>query len=514
MSHGGLYFERRTVPVMKTSTTIPPITIGHGVFQAIRDTIGKLPPESGGMLGGCFDSGLVSIFYFDALGKTTGSTYSPDTNTLNEVLEVWNQRGLRSMAYPHSHPHACPNPSRGDEIYAAKILAANESLPFLLIPIVLPATDGQEFKLNLFVAQRAESGVTITPIPYQVQPTTSERILNAAKELFVPPAAKVDMELFARVVEAYDLNRLLKCRIIIVGTGGAAAFAEDLARAGIGEIVLIDPGLVERCNLATQHYYAGDVGKSKVRCLARRIKTVNPNVKVTALVKSLDDIDDAEFEKLAFAPLSRLRSVAFAPVPPVVTVIVGATDDFFAQARVNRLALKFGLPSVCAQNYQNGLAGEAIVTHPDTTASCHRCILSARYAAYLERNFKNNVGSAGSPISSTVRLNELKFMLVMAILHHGTNHPRWRSLLGRIGNRNFIQVRNHPDAEQQLGLGNFSEAFTGVTSGQLLCGEMIFRPQVPEHAATGYARPCPDCGGLGDLTKVKGLIADTRELPR
>ena len=498
---------------MNTPAVIPPITFAHGVFQSIRDTIGTLPPESGGMLGGSFDTGLVSVFHFDELGKTTSSTCSPDTKSLNEILEAWNQRGLRLMAFPHSHPHGCPNPSEGDKVYAAKILAANESIPFLLIPIVLPATDGHEFKLNLFVAQRAEAGVAVTPLPYQIQPTTGERMLTAAMELFAPAAAKVDLELFARVSDAYDLSRLLVSRIIIIGTGGAAAFAEDLTRAGVGEIVLIDPGRVERCNLATQHYYAGDVGKSKVRCLARRIKTVNPNVKVTALVKSLDAIDDAEFEKLAFAPLSRLRSVA-APVPPLVTVIVGATDDFFAQARVNRLAIKFGLPSVCAQNYQNGLAGEAIVTHPDTTASCHRCILSARYAAYLERNFKNNVGSAGSPISSTVRLNELKFMLVMAILHHGTNHPRWGSLLGRIGNRNFIQVRNHPDAEQQLGLGNFSEAFTGVTSGQLLCGEMIFRPQVPEHPATGYARPCPDCGGLGDLTKVKGLIADTRELPR
>jgi sensor histidine kinase YesM len=29
-----------------------------------------------------------------------------------------------------------------------------------------------------------------------------------------------------------------------------------------------------------------------------------------------------------------------------------------------------------------------------------------------------------------------------------------------------------------------------------------------------YSRPCPDCGGLGNLMKIKGQIADTRELPR
>ena len=511
---GSLHPARPTISNMKTNNPIPQIVFSAELFQAIQDTIGKLPPESGGMFGGSFETGFVNCFHFDDRGKTSCSTYSPDASSLNLVLEKWNAKGDRLMGYPHSHPHTCPSPSGGDEVYAAKILATNKSLPYLLIPIVITAADTSEFKLNLFVAQRAGKGVVVTPITYQIQPTTSEHLLSTTKELFVSPSPQIDMELFARVVDAYDLVRLSQCRVILIGTGGAAAFGEDLARAGVGQIVLVDPGHTERCNLATQNYYAGDVGKPKVRCLARRIRAVNPNVKVLALVKSLHDIDDIKFEKLAFAPLSRIRSAAFSPVPPLVTVIVGATDDFFAQARVNRLALKFGLPSVCAQNYKNGLAGEATFTHPQTTASCHRCILSTRYAAYLEKNFKNDVGSAGSPISSTVRLNELKFMLVMAILHHGTEHQRWGNLLERIGNRNFVQVRNHPDAEKHLGLTNFTEAFAGVSSGQMLCGEMIFRPQTPEHPTTGYPRPCPDCGGLGDLGKVKGQIADTRELPR
>ena len=390
---------------MKTSNTFPPITFAPDVFKKIRDTVGKLPPESGGMIGGNFDSGFLTEFLFDDRGKITGSTYSPDTTSLNAVLDEWNARGVRLMGYPHSHPHSFSCPSRGDEMYAAKILAVNETLPYLLIPIVMPATDGHEFELNLFVARRAESesGVSITPVNFQIQPTPSEQLVNTAKELFVPEPPPVDLELFGRVVEAYDLNRLARCRVIVIGTGGAAAFCEDLARAGMGEIVLIDPGFVERCNLATQHYYGDDVGKPKVRCLARRLKSVYPTMKVKWIVKALDDIDDARFEKLAFAPLSRLRAAAFAPVPPLVTVIVGATDNFFAQARVNRLALQFGLPSLCAQNYRNGVAGEATFTHPQTTKSCHRCILSTRYTSYLERNFKNDVGSSGSPISSTVR---------------------------------------------------------------------------------------------------------------
>ena len=379
---------------------------------------------------------------------------------------------------------------------------------------MFPSPNDHEFALNLFAAERGENGVKISPVPYRVLPSPTQQLVTTVKELFVAQPPELDMELFVRVTEAYDLRRLARCRIILIGAGGAAAFGEDLARAGIGEIVFIDPGLVEKCNLATQHYYAADIGRPKVRCLAKRLKAVNPNVRVAAFVRPLNDIPDAKFEKLAFAPLSHMKVPEFSPVPPLVTVIIGATDDFFAQARVNRLALKFGLPSVCAQNYKNGMAGEVTFTHPEITKACHRCILSNRYAAYLERNYKNAVGSAGSPICSTLRINELKFMLVMAILHHNTNHPWWGHVLERIGQRNLIMVRNHPDAEQHLGLTNFTEAFAGVTSGQILFGNVIFRPQVPEHPDTGYSRACPDCGGTGDLTKFKGTIPDTREIPR
>src|SRR5438067_7757502 len=83
------------------------------------------------------------------------------------------------------------------------------------------------------------------------------------------------------------------------------------------------------------------------------------------------------------------------------------------------------------------------------------CILSARYSAYLEKGFKNDVGSSGSPITSTPRFNALTSTLVLAILHHQTQHPIWGSLLERMGNRNLALVRCHPDVDKLLGLDHF-----------------------------------------------------------
>src|SRR5947209_191492 len=64
---------------------------------------------------------------------------------------------------------------------------------------------------------------------------------------------------------------------------------------------------------------------------------------------------------------------------PVITLLCGLTDSFWAQAQVNRLALHLGIPSLCAQQYQYGQAAEITFTYPGVTPACHRCMLNSRY---------------------------------------------------------------------------------------------------------------------------------------
>jgi hypothetical protein len=321
--------------------------------------------------------------------------------------------------------------------------------------------------------------------------------------------SKIDPELFSRVANAYDLKLLAESRQVRIGVGSSNRSLEDAARAGCGQFVLIDNGRVESCNLATQSYFVKDIGKPKVEVMADRLRAINPMVAVKTFFGSFHDISDAEFKRLAFDPFVDSATSVKADSPRQ-TVIVGATDDFYCQARVNTLALNFGLPSVCCQHYENGLAGEVTFTHPKTVRACHRCILSSRYKAYLKDGYLNVVGSAGSPISSSAMLNAITVSILLAIFHHGSQNRRWGNLLARIGDRNLIQIRNHPDAEELLGLKNFSQAFSGAKPDQIFFGETIWRRQLPEHPSTGYSKPCPDCGGTGDLTRRIGAFADTR----
>lgn len=472
-----------------SSSPAPPLAMTNSVYEAIQRTVGNQPAEHGGLLGG--QNGLVKEFHFDDTARRTGATYSPDHKLLTRLLkEEWNPRNIRLLGFIHSHPPGVRRPSGGDLTYARDILRHNPHLDRLLLPIVMSEPDTGHFEILPFAALRDGNDV-------RVERLTLSLVNDREARPFSP------IETFRRVRHAYDLDRLASARVIYVGTGGAAAFVEDMARAGVGQHVLIDPDIVSETNLATQQVYRKHIGHPKVDCLAERIWDINPNAVVVARQKRLEEIDDDEFGRLATAPLGG-RS-------PAVSLLCGLTDNFEAQTRVNRLALHLGLPSLCAQVYREGRGAEITFTYPGVTPACHRCALSSRYKAYLEQGFKNNVTSDGTPIFSTTRLNALKGFVGMAILHHGTNHPRWGGLLERIGNRNLIQIRMDPDLKTTLGLGVFDRVFGGSDPERILFDEAVWLPQKPDCPENGFPT-CPDCGGTGDLHQAIGTFEDTRPM--
>ena len=192
---------------------------------------------------------------------------------------------------------------------------------------------------------------------------------------------------------------------------------------------------------------------------------------------------------------------------PEVSLLCGFTDNFQAQARVNRLALQFGVPSLSAQVYKEGRGLEITFTHPEYTEACHRCVLSKRYSAF-GNGYQPDVGSHGTPIFATARLNAIKGMIALALLHAGTGHKRWTALLEGMRNRNLVQVRFDPNIETELGLKVFNRTFGRADQNRLLFDETVWLPQKAEHPRNGQPI-CPDCLGTGNLRQRTGAIADT-----
>src|SRR5437763_6768545 len=131
-------------------------------------------------------------------------------------------------------------------------------------------------------------------------------------------------------------------------------------------------------------------------------------------------------------------------------------------------------------------------------------MLNPENKSYLARDYKPAVAdpSEGAPIFATQRVNALKGMIALALLHHGTGHPVWGDMLSRIGNRTLVQIRMHPDAPYKA----FSKVLSGADTERLFFDEAVWLPQEADPK-------CPECKGTGDLRTARGRFADTRVLP-
>ncbi len=542
----------------KKDHNTPVLHMNWEVLKDIINTIGALPAESGGAIGGYNDGNKMTHYHFDENSRNSSVTYSPDYKTLNRLFKYdWNPNGIRFQGFVHSHPGRMNRPSFGDEIYAERILKAIDDLDSLWLPIINTTPDTGVFRLTPWIAYPKAKGVSVVKGKVKILQGSHELALsscdnNAYKSLqmdvpleeiiigdnktsrsntklttvnnvvsknisykaslnetrkegynYIKESARSFnvQNTFDRVQSVYDLELMQKIRLIAVGAGGAADWLEAMARSGVGQFVMIDPDIVSETNLATQQTYRKDIGRPKVDCIAERIRDINPTTRTIAIQKSLDEITDEEMKEFADKPIDGCEVEK--------TIICGLTDNFYAQARVNRLALHLGIPSLCAQVYKEGRGAEITFTHPGVTPACHRCILSSRYKYFMEQNRENDVTSHGTPIFATTRLNAIKGFLTLALIHHGTDHPRWGSMLSRIGNRNLIQIRMDPDFSETLGMKTFNRVLNGADKERLFFDEVVWLPQEQECPETGYAY-CPDCGGTGDLHDAIGKFNDTR----
>ncbi len=95
----------------------------------------------------------------------------------------------------------------------------------------------------------------------------------------------------ARLYGREGLARLGKCHVAIVGIGGVGSWAtEALARTGIGQITLID--LDEVCQTNTNRQLPalqGQIGRPKVDVMAERLRQINPDCKVNAVMDFISE---------------------------------------------------------------------------------------------------------------------------------------------------------------------------------------------------------------------------------
>jgi molybdopterin/thiamine biosynthesis adenylyltransferase/rhodanese-related sulfurtransferase/molybdopterin converting factor small subunit len=148
--------------------------------------------------------------------------------------------------------------------------------------------------------------------------------------------------------------RLRDAKVLIVGVGGLGSPAAlYLAAAGVGTIGLVEDDRIEVSNLQRQVLYrTSEVGRSKVRTAARRLRELNPLVRVVV------------------HPI-RLTATNALEVLRGYDVVLDGTDNFPTRYLVNDACAILGRPNVFGSVYR--FEGQVAVFDA-AHGPCYRCL--------------------------------------------------------------------------------------------------------------------------------------------
>ncbi|WP_299848771.1 HesA/MoeB/ThiF family protein [uncultured Roseovarius sp.] len=142
-------------------------------------------------------------------------------------------------------------------------------------------------------------------------------------------------------------SRLNEAHILVVGAGGlGCAVLSYLASAGVGQITLFDPDIVEETNLHRQVLYRmADLGRPKAIAARTHLLATNPDLVLHAHVQSIDPANAPDV----------IRSA---------DLVIDAADSFAASYTLSDICLREAKPLISASvvgqaGYVGGYCGSA-----------------------------------------------------------------------------------------------------------------------------------------------------------
>lgn len=148
-------------------------------------------------------------------------------------------------------------------------------------------------------------------------------------------------------------ERLLKSRVVIVGCGALGTVAaNNLARAGIGEISIIDRDFVELNNLQRQMLFdESDIGKPKAIAATDKISAINSEIQINPVIK---DVNHTNIEDL-------LKGY---------DLVVDGTDNIQTRMLINDVCVKHGIPWI----YTGAIGTSGMTMNILPNRACVRCL--------------------------------------------------------------------------------------------------------------------------------------------
>ena len=424
------------------------IHIAGEVYDRIMKTIGSGKPELGGILGWKDDKDYIDYFVFDKDAKVEDSAYSPNTEYLSSIInDDWGKKDIYVAGFVHSHPRGGKMLSFADIEYAIRIMKVLDT-EYLFMPLINSSYDsesrfmpyiitntGKVMKCQLEILRNIPKAKeeTMDEIPNEEELNKLFDQMDEVSPILEEnkPTTLDESSVFSRISSVIDIEYMNDCSIIGIGCGGSKSFYESMARIGVGHFYLMDGDKSSLSNVASQNGYISEVGLYKPEVIKRRLLDINSDVDVHTFNMMLTDELDDEF----------LEREIISKVGKTSTLVCAFTDDFYAQARISRIALKYHLPFICGQHHAKGMTSELVFWYPGVTKYSLREIARHRYESY-ENGYVNDVTSIGSPIFNTTRLNALCEKIAAGMLLYGKypNHI-YSSFLNKMNSHNLIIIR-------------------------------------------------------------------------
>ena len=165
-------------------------------------------------------------------------------------------------------------------------------------------------------------------------------------------------EVFSRNKGILEVSRMLDKGVLIMACGSVGSLlALELARAGVGRFLLVDPDTLEYHNLCRHQCSLTDVGRYKVEALKDRILDINPAAQVRV-------------EKVV---IQRLPKEVFDDFLRPGTLILASGDNREADLYANRISCLYKVPFLSIGLWERAFAGEVFYSLPGKTP-CYKCL--------------------------------------------------------------------------------------------------------------------------------------------
>ncbi len=174
----------------------------------------------------------------------------------------------------------------------------------------------------------------------------------------------------------------------VIGLGNIGSHLAPLVarRPDVGRIVLIDKDAYEPKNTQSQLIDGRDVGRSKARAQARRLRAIGRELVVEAVH---DDVRNV--------PMGRLR----------VDVIFACLDSRAARQYVNEVAWRLGVPWIDSGVRADGMLARVNVYAPRLGGACLECGWDERDYAVLEQTYPCGSGTESAATNAPASLGAL-----------------------------------------------------------------------------------------------------------